>query len=253
MFEIVDIDIRIDHQQFADTMDEVIRDESSRTGISFDWSDKESHLSKSNTSMYKVTFTNIDSSNTIDVVAEKSNNDIVFKPIALRNYNESFYKCNYDDDDLSNVMLVALKKLALKSKGNFGCTMDGQTALVRDGRDISTHVVGLALIDDKGKVYHLKHSQNLDEEDDDSNISTYVPRYLINDWLEENPQFQAKLQGVPKESRFELMGQFAVYQKMKDMLTADQFRDIILQVGNFAEMVGGFKDDMVKNIYQFFV
>lgn len=253
MFEIVDIDIRMNHQQFTDVMDEVMRDESSRTGISFDWSDKESHLSKSNTSMYKVTFTNLDSSNTIDVVAEKSNNDIVFKPIALRNYNESFYKSNYNDDDLSNVMLVALKRLALKAKGSFGCTMDGQSTLVKDGRDISTHVVGLALIDDKGKVYHLKHSQNIDDEDDDSNISSYVPRYLINDWLEENPMFQVKLQSVPKTDQFELMGQFAIYQKKKDMLTADQFRDVMLQIGAFAEMVGGFKDETVKNIYQFFI
>ena len=253
MFEIVDIDIRMDHQQFSDTMNEVMTDESNRTGISFDWSDKESHLSKSNTSMYKVTFTNLDSSNTIDIVAEKSNNDIVFKPIALRNYNESFYKSNYDDDDLSNVMLVALKRLALKAKGSFGCTMDGKSTLVKDGRDISTHIVGLALIDDKGKVYHLKHSQNIDEEDDDNGISSYVPRYLINDWLEENPAFQIKLQSVPKTDQFELMGQFAIYQKKKDMLTADQFRDVILQVGTFAEMVGGFKDETVKNIYQFFI
>jgi hypothetical protein len=49
------------------------------------------------------------------------------------------------------------------------------------------------------------------------------------------------------------MAQFAVYQKRKNMLTADQFKDILVQVGTFAEMVGGFKDESVKNIYQFFV
>jgi hypothetical protein len=37
------------------------------------------------------------------------------------------------------------------------------------------------------------------------------------------------------------------------MITADQFRDIMLQIGTFADMLGGFKDEALKNVYQFFV
>lgn len=252
MLEIVDIGFTLDFTTFHNVVDEVISDESSRTGIGFDWSDKEAHLSKSNKNVYKITFNNLDSSNTIDLVASKVASGIQFEPIELRNYNNTFYKWNYKDDDLTQVMLLALKRSALKAKGNFGCIFDGQYTLVKDGRDMSAHVTGLAIIDDRGKVYHLKHGQNLDEEDDDNTIG-YVPRYLINDWLDKNPQFQAKLQTIPKIDQFEMMAQFAVYQKRKNMLTADQFRDVLLQVGTFAEMIGGFKDESIKSIYQFFV
>lgn len=258
MLEIVDIGFTLDFTTFHNVVDEVISDESSRTGIGFDWSDKEAHLSKSNKNVYKITFTNLDSSNTIDLVASKVASGIQFEPIELRNYNNTFYKWNHEDDDLTQVMLLALKKSALKANGNFGCIFDGQKrlypcyTLVKDGRDMSAHVTGLAIIDDRGKVYHLKHGQNLDEEDDDNTIG-YVPKYLINDWLDENPQFQAKLQTIPKIDQFEMMAQFAVYQKRKNMLTADQFRDVLLQVGTFAEMIGGFKDESIKSIYQFFV
>ncbi len=252
MLEIVDIDFTLSYSTFHDIVDDVISDESSRTGIGFDWNDKEAHLSKSNQSVYKITFNNLDSNNSIEVVANKVPSGIEFKPIELRNYNNTFYKANYQDDDLTQVMLLALKRCAIKAKGNFGCIMDGQSTLVREGRDMSTHIVGVALIDDRGKVYHLKHGQNLDEEEDDNTLG-YVPKYLINDWLDENLQFQAKLQTIPKAEQFELMAQFAVYQKRKNMLTADQFKDILVQVGTFAEMVGGFKDESVKNIYQFFV
>lgn len=252
MLEIVDIDFALDFTTFHNVVDEVISDESSRTGIAFDWSEKEAHLSRSNKNVYKITFTNLDSSNTIDLVASKVASGIQFEPIELRNYNNTFYKWNYEDEDLINVMLLALKKSALKAKGSFGCIFNGQYTLVKDGRDMSTHVAGLAIIDDRGKVYHLKHGQNLDDEDDDNTMG-YVPKYLINDWLDENPQFQAKLQAIPKADQFEMMAQFAVYQKRKNMLTADQFRDVLLQVGTFAEMIGGFKDESIKSIYQFFV
>ena len=253
MLEIVDIDMRLDHQSFSNIMDDVIHDESNRTGISFDWSDKESHLNRSNLNVYKVTVTNMDSSNTIDLVAEHSGNDIVFKPFELRNFNESFYKQSYEDDDLTQVMILALKRIALKASGNFGCIFDGQYTLIQKGRDISAHVKGMALIDDKGKVYNIKNKQSLDEQDDDEDVMGYIPKYLINDWLEENIAFQAKLQSVPKQDQFEIMGQFATYQKRKGMITADQFRDILLQIGTFADMIGGFKGETLKSIYQFFI
>ena len=81
MLEIVDIDFALDFTTFHNVVDEVISDESSRTGIGFDWNDKEAHLSKSNKNMYKITFTNLDSSNTIDLVASKVASGIQVEPI----------------------------------------------------------------------------------------------------------------------------------------------------------------------------
>ena len=252
MLEIVALDIRLDHQVFTDLMNDVISDENSRTGISFEWSEKTASLSQSGINMYKITYTNLDSSNTIDLVAEQSGADIVFKPFELRNYNSSFYKCNYQDDDLTQVMLLSLKRCALKNKGTFGCVFDGNYTLVTDGRDVSTKVKSVALIDDKNKIYSLK-SQQIEDIGDEEDTVCYVPKYIISEWLEENPAFQMKLQNVPKNDQFELMAQFAIYQKQKGMINANQFRDIIIQVGSFAEMIGGFKEKDIKNLYQFFV
>lgn len=252
MFDIVDIDMRIDYSIFSNTMDEVIRDESSRTGISFDWASKKASILRSNTSVYKIIITNMDSSNKMEIVADDIGNDIVFKPFELRNFNETFYKLSYQDDDLLQVTLLALKKIALKAKGNFGCILDGQYCLVHQGRDISPHVKSVALVDDNGKIYSLKGGQKIDDSQEDDGMG-YVPQYLINTWLEENEPFQNKLQSVPKTEQFELMGQFAIYQKRKDMITASQFRDLIIQIGTFADMVGGFKDNSLSSVYQFFV
>jgi hypothetical protein len=256
VFEIVNIDFKLDHNQFVQITDEIVSDESSRTGTSFDWSESEAHLSKSNKSVYKLTFKDLDSGESIELVANKSLNDIEFVPIELRNYNNSFYKSSSinNTDEIASLVLLVLKRSAMKAKGSFGCILNGQSTLVNQGRDMSDHIKGLALIDDKGKVYNLKYLQAIDDDEDDNNTVGYVPRYLINDWLDENPQFQAKIQTISNQlDKFEMMAQFAIYQKRKNMLTSDQFRDILLQVGTFVDMLGGFKNESVKNIYQFFV
>lgn len=255
MLEIVDIDFSLPFHEFSTIIEEVIGNESSNKGISFDWEWKEASLSKSNSNVYKITLNNLDSNNKIEMVANKlATNEIAFKPIQLRNFNNTFFKWDYMDDDLLDLMMILLKTLAIKSKGSFGCILNDKKFLINGGRDISNHITGIGLIDDKGHVHHLKHGQTVDEEDDDySSDNGYVPKYLINEWLDENIQFQAKLKDIPKKEQFELMAQYAVYQKKKNMITADQFRDILIQVGSFSELIGGFNDETIKNIYQLFI
>lgn len=250
MLQIVSFDFTLNYSLFENIVNDTIADESSRTGISFDFKKEEAHL-KSSKNVYKLTFTNLDSSNTIEVIALKIGNDISFKPLEIRNYNDSFYKMNYYDDDLTYFVSLTLKKSAIKAKGSFGCIIDGQSTLVQNGRDMSTHVVGMALIDDSGKVYNLK-SVDIDVNDEDDEVG-YVPKYLINDWIDEYPMIQEQLNNVTQAEKFELIAQLAIYQKRKGMINANQFRDIFIQAGGFADMIGGFKDETVKNIYQFFI
>lgn len=253
MIDIVSLDFSLDWKEFYDIVDNIISDESSRTGISFDWNCSEAKLSRSSKSVYKIVFKNNDNSNTIEMVANKEGNNIKFEPLELRNYNNSFYKCNYDDDDLAYVMFLSLEKLATKAKGDFGCILKGQSLLIKKGRNASSHITGLAILDDAGRVYNIKHGKVIDEDDDEDDDLTYIPKLLINEWLDSNKPFKEKLNNVPKSDQFDMMAQFAIYQKQKDMINASQFRDIIIQVGNFADLVGGFKDESVKSVYQFFV
>ena len=45
------------------------------------------------------------------------------------------------------------------------------------------------------------------------------------------------------------MAQYAIYQKRKEMISFSQFRDIFIQIGSFIDIVGGFKDESMNNIY----
>lgn len=253
MLEIVNLDITLNHKTFSDIMDDVISDFTSNTGISFEWSDKEAHLSQSNLSMYKVSVKNNDAGNELDIVAEHKGNDIIFKPFELRNYNNSFYKFSYEDDELKQIMMSVLKKCALKGTGNFGGVDNGNFILIKDGKDISSHVKGIAMVDDRNNIYTLQAKDiQTDEDEDQDDVMGYVPKYLISDWLDENLQFKEKIQGMPKTEQFEIMAQYALFQRRKKAISANQFRDLIVQMGSLIETIGGFKDQSIKDIYELF-
>lgn len=253
MLEIVDIDIKIDGNLFRDVIDDVMIKESNSFNETIDWSETMATLGRSGTPMCKIHIVNKDDSNTADIIAEQSGLDIYFKPIMLRNYNRSFYKFDYKSEKLEIVLLHLLKRLAIEAKGTIGMFNNDEKVLIKDGRDLTDHIKSLAIIDDRGRVYSLKASNIEDTENEGDESIGYIPTYLISEWLNDNLQFQTKIQGMPKTDQFELMAQFAVYQKRKNMLTADQFRDLLMQIGSFVDLVGGFKDESIKSIYQFFV
>ena len=257
MLEIVDMDIRTSFKNFEDVMDEVTSDFTSNKQIDFSWKSKEAHLSKSNMNVYKITINNNDTGSCIDCVAEHNLNDIVFKPFKLKNFNESFYTIPYGQNELCEVFLECIMKLTIKYKGTLGCITENGPILIEQGKNLSNRVKGYGIIDDRGKIHCLRTDSSLsdiDEDQDTSDIDSYIPRYLVNDWLDENPAFKEKVKIVTdKRERFELMAQFALYQKRKNMITSDQFRDILMQTGTLINMVGGFKDETINNIYQLLI
>lgn len=252
MFEIVNVGFKLDFKKFYDIVDSNVTAMEQRTGDNLTFDFKDAHTTSGRQSMYKGTITNSDSGEEIMFVAEHIGNDISFKPFELKNMNKSFYTGSIGNHTLCELFINVLREGALKGKGNFGCISDNQYIMVQDGKDISSKIKGIAFIDTSNKIYSLK-SEPMEQEEEDDDVMGHIPKYLINDWLDEFPSFKGKLQSVPQDQSFDMMAQFIIYQKRHDMVDASQFRDIMLQVGTFAEMVGGFKDNMVKDIYQLLV
>ena len=88
---------------------------------------------------------------------------------------------------------------------------------------------------------------------DADNDITYIPKYTIDEWLTENTAFKANLNGLDQNKKLELMAQFAIYQKNNNKITSTSFRDIMIQLGNLADLLGGFTDETVKSVYQLIV
>lgn len=183
--------------------------------------------------------------------------------ITLSNFNKSYYLKNYPYSDsntainLDTTVRNILHSFAQKSDGTL-ITMSGNDfTCIKEGKEIIASQMAFKIINRKTKevIYDSTHKTNYttteySSEDDDE--EEYIPKYLLKTWLEDNTQFKEKVSQVPKEKSFDMMVQFAMYQKLHGKINATQFRDIVIQAGNFAELVGGFKDDTVKNIYQFF-
>lgn len=181
--------------------------------------------------------------------------------ITLSNFNKSYYLKNYPFQDsdvainLDTTVRNILHSFAQKSDGTL-ITMSGNDfTCIKEGKEIPASQMAFKIINRKTKevIYDSTHKTNYttteySSEDDDE--EGYIPKYLLKTWLEDNAQFKEKVSQVPKERSFDMMVQFAMYQKLHGKINATQFRDIVIQAGNFAELVGGFKDNTVKNIYQ---
>ena len=246
MFKILDININIGHDSLIDILNDCIYNFSD-----YNYDIFESKLSRSNKDMYKL---EVSDNGTVvfTIVAEKGINDeFIFKKIKLNNFNNSFYIFHSSDERIKNFVDEMLMKLSRKSKGDVIYYHNSPVVIVK-GRN-STNA-SLAIIDNRTKkIYSENKDVETLDEDDDSVQSSYIPTYLLNDWLEENQPFKNKLQSVNPNDKFDLMAQYAIFQKNKNVIDPFQFRDLFIQIGTFAEMIGGFKDETVKTLYSFFI
>ena len=249
MFQILNIDIDLPFDKFENNL---------RLGPDLEYEYKVANLSRSNTDMYKIIIHNTINGVEFDITAEKTKTDhIVFKNFNIKNFCDSFYIFKPEEDkEICRGVADTLLICAVDAKGSFACIDQDRILLCENGKNISPDNLSIGIVNRKtGSVYAVRDKDKIKglNEDEDDDTSSYIPTYLINTWLNDNPQFQTKLQNVSQTDKFELMAQYAIYQKNKDMINADQFRDILLQVGTFVDMVGGFKDETIKSLYKFFV
>lgn len=260
--QIFDIDIECEQSELEKCISDCIDHCQTQCNFEYDWS-----LNNTRTNQGKVvcaiTLTNLDTSGKFELVASsKSGGRIVFENLSLNSYNKSFYKHNPGSSDERSDYLVPLafnimSKLAIQNKGNVaGYFMDVGDNLrpfvISNGKSMNHRIKGFGIIDDKNRIYSSSESHFLPDDDDDTDEveDNYVVKYLIKDWVDENPQFKEKLNNTSKEDVPELMGQFAIYQRQKDMITSNQLKDIMFQLDGIVKIKGGFKDPNVEMIHK---
>lgn len=249
MISFLRLDFKVDKGVFENELENSInRHASYPDDISFEIT--EASTSSSNSKMYLLTMDDQNANTHIKIVSvrEPDNSMRFTDTIKLKNYNNSFIiSDDYNNNhDLENVLLNALLSCCKNDKnGILVSIFNNDQFVLKEGKDLSKGSK-LAVVDKKGNVYTDSDEENVTVDDD---ISGHVPTYLINDWLEENTAFKEKLNGISQKDQLELMAQFAIYQKRKEMISFSQFRDIFIQIGSFIDIVGGFKDESMNNIY----
>ena len=264
--QIFNIDIECGQSELEQCVIDCIDYYQNNCNFEYNWS-----LNNTRTNQGKVvcaiTLTNLDTSGKFELVASsKSGGRIVFENLSLNSYNKSFYKhipssTTSCPDCLVDLAFDILSRLAIENKGSVsGFFMDANNDLrpivVSNGKSMSHRIKGFGIVDDKNRIYSSSESQFLSDDDDDTDDEVednYIVKYLIKDWVDENPQFKEKLNNTSKEDVPELMGQFAIYQRQKDMITSNQLKDIMFQLDGIVKIKGGFKDPNVEMIHKMVV
>ena len=249
MISFLRLDFKVDRATFENELENSINHHASYPeDISYDITD--ANTSSSNSKMYLLTMDDNNKNTKIKIVSshEPDNSMRFTDDIKLRNYNNSFIiSDDYDNNNtLENILFHTLLSCCKNDKnGILVSIFNNDQFVLKEGKDLSKGSK-LAVVDKKGNVYTNSDKETVTVDED---ISGHVPTYLINDWLEENTAFKEKLNGISQKEQLELMAQYAIYQKRKEMISFSQFRDIFIQIGSFIDIVGGFKDESMNNIY----
>lgn len=257
MLRLVDLDIRISQTDFGklvqDLESEVDNVFSNTNGNEASVKIHSSH-SRQGRSIKGIEINDLDTTSYIRILGEESSSgDITFRDLNIKNLIDGCIDLNLKNDGdayaLEQSLQVAIKELAIRSGGTAAFITDDERILVREGKDISHRIKGLCMVDDKNRTYSFDEGSSYSDENSSDSSEPYVPTYLLNDWLSDNPEFNKKLSSVPKSEVMDYMGKFIVYQKKHNMVNAGQVKDILSQISNALEMQGKkFQDESLNAI-----
>jgi hypothetical protein len=60
------------------------------------------------------------------------------------------------------------------------------------------------------------------------------------------------ISNMDRRQQFETIAAYLISQKNNNKINSFEFSDLFRQTGTFIDMVGGFQNDAIKNLYQFF-
>jgi len=193
-----------------------------------------------------------DSGEEIQFVLKDEIKNYKLEPMKLSNVGNSFYTVDTDMgyryltcQNLNEIFV----DLAKKGKGTYASICYSEPSLIVNGRKKQIKSIGIV---DENNILYTSDEEPSEMSDADNDI-TYIPKYTIDEWLTENATFKSNLNGLDQNKKLELMAQFAIYQKNNDKITSTNFRDIMIQLGNLADLLGGFTDQTVKSVYQLIV
>ena len=262
LFNIFNVEIKADIDKVTRIAEECINDWDNNTNHEYSFESNKTRTTKGH-NIYNLKFTNLDLSTYVEIVASCDKNDVVFENLSLASFNNGFvrYNCNMDGSDhLPGLVSDWITSIALETNGSIsGYYSSGEflfPLLVVKGKDLSNRIKGLAVIDDKQRIYSdfndYPHPSD-DDDEDEFEDNSYTGKYIIKDWIDDNPKFKEKLNQTDKDEVPELMGQYAVYQKAHDMITSNQLKDIMIQLDGIVKLKGGFKDQNVETIRQMII
>ena len=199
--------------------------------------------------MYKITIDNQQSS-TIEIVGEQDDvsGDIYLHPFKLSNMNDSFYKVNCIDANISGTDIDpsmffchAMSIICKKQKGSFAyIDAKGKVTIIKDGSE--KRGSSIALVDSDGNVYSCVGAKSVKGVTDSADFTVRKP---INEWLGENPEVQIAIAKLPLADKMNYIGKYLINAKLNEEIDADEFTDIFCQAGIF-----GFTEPSVLNIYK---
>jgi len=200
-------------------------------------------------SMFKLIITN-DNSDELEVIAERddTSGDIIFHPLKLSNYRNSFYVYNGSQDvegeqeDPCMFFCWAMSRICQNHKSNFAYVdTKGQPFVLKKGSHVSG--VTVALVDGDGNVYSCAGAKSVKGASESIDFSVQKP---IGEWLNENPEVQREVaQLTTITDKMNYVGKFLINARIKEDIDADEFMDIFRQAG-----VIGFSEPSVMNIYK---
>lgn len=200
-------------------------------------------------SMFKLVVKN-DNSDELEVIAERddASGDIIFHPLKLSNYRNSFYvySGNHDiegeQEDPCMFFCWAMSRICQNHKSGFAyIDTKGQPFIIKNGSHLNHPTV--ALVDGDGNVYSTTDAKTVRGASESVDFSVQKP---IGEWLNENAEVQrevAKLSSITDKMNY--VGKYLINARIKEDIDADEFMDIFRQAG-----VIGFSEPSVMNIYK---
>lgn len=242
--KIVDIDITMQQSNFEQELEDFIQN----------WPESMSYKvevlrTRMGKSMYKVDIGNSAGSSEISIVAEQdpASGDMIFRPLQLKNFNDSFYKMSVDTNDRhtdANPVTLAwsfFRNLATNMKAKFvAIDEDNNLTVVVNG---TNRKGALAVIDGDGNVYSSVNAKSIKSLGSGAEFTVNKP---INEWLSENPEVGQAIGQLPTlEEKMNFIGKYLISKKSKDEIESEEFIDIFCQAG-----ILGFTDKTCLMVYK---
>lgn len=246
--QIIDIDISMSLSDFESILQTEINKYNSSHSINLSYN-IESVATKRGKNMYKTTVTFPDGSDVV-LVAEQNdtNGNIMFHPLMLQSFNDSFYLIHFNDPDNAGTyedpgvfICWFLERLALHKSGTVACmNPNGDAKIISNGQ--SKRVRSIGLIDDSGTVYSCTSAEKVTLDTGDTQFSVVKP---IGDWLNEHKDVQAGIASLPLDQKMNYVGKWLIQARLKEEIDADEFMDIFRQAG-----VIGYSEPSIIHIYK---
>ena len=257
-FEIMKLDVMLTENELKHALERISDKMEDQFGEEYDCTFKKT-TSNSGKEMVLVNLKELNTSSEFECVAnfERSVNKVHFTYVRLRSFGDSFHRFkNYDPSGtlLKAIWLFLEEMSTANNDATSAFIIEGTPHLYLKGRQADHRIKGIGLIDDKGRCYMTNGEEkdgNIGAGIEDEHDFVWTPKYMLNDWLSENPKLKETIQQNSKEV-FDIMGKYAIHQKRNDVINVVQFIDLFTQINNLASMSTGFNDPTIKQISELF-